>query len=326
LGSAFSVEQALLLKRSCKQGLLLMDDDEAGKKASLRAAILCEQNEIESRVAKLEEGKDPAELLQRGRLDLLTKSLNNANFSFDFLTNDAVQKERVGDPAGIKRICWMVFSYIDAVTSPVRREAYLNLLAGRLSLSPSAVGQEFDLFLQQNKGRSLTMGHAQESGERVNESANLPARAISPDYDAIYELYCAFLLRNDLYVQWKNQLAFLDLSSLGLSEVEHYLQTNNVRDDIMTFLQHGLTDSSIRQIFLDKIATAVHFDNDWQARVETAMRRLKIRALEKSRVEAIEALIVAEEQEVGIDIISDLQREVLLIDTELIEMKADSNE
>ncbi len=326
LGSAFSIEQAQLLKRWCKQGVLLMDGDEAGQKASLRAAILCEQHEIESRAAKMHEGKDPAELLQRGRVDLLTKSLNNANFSFDFLTNNAIETEPAGDPAGIKRICLTVFSYISAVLSPVRREAYLNLLAGRLSLSPSAIGQEFELFMQQNKGRAPVVADEPEFRDQGNEPRMLPTRVISPDYDAVYELYCAFLLHGDLYAQWKNQLAFLDLSALGLSEVESYLQANDDQDDIMTFLQHGLTDSSVRAIFLDKIATAVHFDNDWQARVQMAVRRLRIRALEQSRIEAIEELAAAEEQAVGIDIISDLQREVLLIDAELIEMKADSNE
>lgn len=326
LGSAFSTEQTQLLKRWCKEGMLLMDGDEAGQKASLRAAILCEQYEIESHAAKLDEGKDPAELLQRGRADLLTKSLNNANFSFDFLTNNAMQKESGGDPAGVKRICLTVFSYISAVSSPVRREAYLNLLASRLSLSAGSIGQEFELFLQQNAGRVLALTSEYEPDKVVYEPETRQRQVLSPDYDAVYELYCAFLLHKELYTQWRNRLGFLDLSALRLSEVEEYLQSNHDREDIMIFLQHGLTDSSVRQIFLDKIATAVHFDTDWQVRVQTAVQRLKMRALEQSRAQAIEELAVAEEQEVGIDIISDLQREVLLIDAELIEMKAESNE
>jgi DNA primase catalytic core len=61
MGTAFTHEQLLLLKRYAKKLVLLYDGDNAGKKASIKNAKLAVEHGFAVYVALLEEGKDPAD-------------------------------------------------------------------------------------------------------------------------------------------------------------------------------------------------------------------------------------------------------------------------
>ena len=64
MGTAFTEEQARLLRRFAPSIVLLFDADAAGRKATLAARDTCKKVDLSPRVARLPQGKDPDEFLQ----------------------------------------------------------------------------------------------------------------------------------------------------------------------------------------------------------------------------------------------------------------------
>ena len=64
LGTAFTLQQALLLKRYTTQVILSFDSDGAGVRAALRALPILRENGLQGRVLSLKPYKDPDELIK----------------------------------------------------------------------------------------------------------------------------------------------------------------------------------------------------------------------------------------------------------------------
>ncbi len=75
LGTALTPEQLKLLKRFAGSGLLFFDGDEAGFKATHKAAELCERMGLSVEVVVPEEGSDPAEIIEKQGPGALKKML-----------------------------------------------------------------------------------------------------------------------------------------------------------------------------------------------------------------------------------------------------------
>jgi DNA primase len=144
LGTAFTHEQAKLLRRFAPNVVLLFDGDSAGKKAVLLSQEPLAEAGLQTRVATLPEGKDPDEIVrERGPdaiVDLVSAARGLSAYQLEnlldasFAQSDAYERaRRVGEVAKILR----------ADTDPLVRamhKSYADQLAGRLDLvrSPDA--------------------------------------------------------------------------------------------------------------------------------------------------------------------------------------------
>ena len=78
LGTAFTREQAKLVKRFTETILVMYDGDEAGQRETLRAIATLNQEEIDSRIIPLPSGNDPDDLIQKlGKEEFLNFVQNN---------------------------------------------------------------------------------------------------------------------------------------------------------------------------------------------------------------------------------------------------------
>lgn len=94
LGTAFTTEQAKLLKRFAPAAVVLFDGDAAGKKATRAARVPCREGGLEARVATLPAGKDPDDLVRsEGAAALLTR-LKEARGMLEHLIQDALDDAR----------------------------------------------------------------------------------------------------------------------------------------------------------------------------------------------------------------------------------------
>lgn len=67
LGTAFTPEQAKLVKRYAPRAVLCYDNDEAGKKATIRAGDILFDAGVKVRVLTVTDGKDPDEFYKDER-------------------------------------------------------------------------------------------------------------------------------------------------------------------------------------------------------------------------------------------------------------------
>ena len=99
-GTAFTSEQARLLRRFVESVILCFDSDQAGQKAigrSLPALLGCG---LEVRVALLPEGEDPDSLIRSKGVDPFREIVNAAPRFFDYALERLAQNGSLENPAG----------------------------------------------------------------------------------------------------------------------------------------------------------------------------------------------------------------------------------
>jgi len=138
LGTAFTIDQAKLLRRFAAEVVLLFDSDAAGKKAVALAREPLAQAGFQTRVAALPEGKDPDEIVRERGLEAIEEAIASARdisaYQIDclldatFAQSDAFERaRRVGE----------VMKILSANEDPIVRamhKSYADQLAGRLDL------------------------------------------------------------------------------------------------------------------------------------------------------------------------------------------------
>lgn len=143
LGTAFTSDQAKLLKRYAETGIIIFDGDEAGVKATSKAIVLCETQGIDVSVAQLPQGKDPAEIMQKDGIESLQKIIKYSINSFEYLYNCAIKAYDVKTPEGMERVVRELFPYITSIGSDVKRDVCLNNLAEKLGIEKESILSDF---------------------------------------------------------------------------------------------------------------------------------------------------------------------------------------
>jgi DNA primase len=90
LGTAFTAPQARLIKRFAPSVVILFDGDAAGRKATRAARVPCREGGLEAKVAVLEKGMDPDELVRTRGPAALLEVLKGARGMLEYLVEDAL--------------------------------------------------------------------------------------------------------------------------------------------------------------------------------------------------------------------------------------------
>ncbi|MGD0676721.1 MAG: DNA primase [Polyangiaceae bacterium] len=142
LGTAFTIDQAKLLRRYATGITLLFDGDAAGRKATRGAELPCETAELDAKVALLPGRSDPDDFVRARGYDALVHVLSQAiglveyliNVELDDSFNAADLRERAGR---IERVATILARQKDPVVRGMLK-AYADYAASRLDLVRSA--------------------------------------------------------------------------------------------------------------------------------------------------------------------------------------------
>lgn len=144
LGTAFTKEQAQLLKRYVQEVVLLFDPDEAGYRASGRSAEVLLKEDIFVRVARLPGEQDPDEFILAHGVDAFEKVLAGAqdvvDFWLDRATAGATGPQDLQQRA---RLAQELIVLLKGVPNEILREEWLRKVAQRLSVSEASMAREF---------------------------------------------------------------------------------------------------------------------------------------------------------------------------------------
>jgi DNA primase len=142
LGTAFTVDQARLLRRYATSVTLLFDADAAGRKAARAAETPCDDAGLDAKVAVLPDRTDPDEFVRQKGEPALAHVVGQARGLFEYLIDVDLDESFNAADGGERaaRIKWIT-ALIERQKDPVRRgmlEAYADYAAGRLDLVRSA--------------------------------------------------------------------------------------------------------------------------------------------------------------------------------------------
>ena len=137
-GTAFTPEQARLLRRFVESVILCFDSDPAGQKAvgrSLPALLECG---LEVRVAALPEGEDPDSFIRVRGVERFREIIDRAPGFFDHALQRLAQKGNLDDPAGKAAAARRLGPYVAAIRDSVLKESTARTIAVRLGITEAA--------------------------------------------------------------------------------------------------------------------------------------------------------------------------------------------
>jgi len=139
MGTAVSEQQIAVLKRLAPTLVLMLDGDDAGAQAILRAGALARQSGLEVLVAALPADSDPAALVQRDGADAARECVAAASAFGRFRVQHQLARADVSTAEGKDRLVSELREVFAEIPSSAVREDLIALVAERLALAPSLV-------------------------------------------------------------------------------------------------------------------------------------------------------------------------------------------
>lgn len=131
LGTAFTAEQANLLKRYTENVLIAYDSDGAGTKAALRAIGLLKEAGLTGKVINMQPFKDPDEFIKNKGKDAFQERIDNAENSFFFEVRILERDFDLKDPESKTKFYREIAKKLCNFTDAVERENYLEAIADK---------------------------------------------------------------------------------------------------------------------------------------------------------------------------------------------------
>ncbi|MDR0638425.1 MAG: DNA primase [Spirochaetaceae bacterium] len=170
LGTAFTEDQAKLLRRYADRALLFFDTDDAGQKAIEKGIMTCTGAGLDCRVVMAgglnagtdEKQKDPAEILQKKGAEYLKKIIRCGILPLHFLIVRSRTLYDISDPGGKQKAIVSLFPYIKIIESELARSDALLAAADAFLCDSMALSRDYRAWLSgapaafSPKGKNVT--------------------------------------------------------------------------------------------------------------------------------------------------------------------------
>lgn len=143
LGTAFTEDQAKLIKRAARTVICLFDADEAGQKAAVKAVEICEPLELDTFVVRTPDAKDPSELLEKEGPEAVRNLLEAPQKGFDFLLDFRYNAYTRDTGLDVRGFVGEIFGFLARLENGFQRETFLNRTAEYLGIQKDTLAADF---------------------------------------------------------------------------------------------------------------------------------------------------------------------------------------
>lgn len=169
LGTAFTIEQARLLKRYAGEVVFSYDMDAAGQNATRRALEIAGTTGLKMRVLHLSEGKDPDEFVNKYGGEAYKEAVAQAIPALDYLFNSLLETHDRTSLEGQHLILNDMFTVLSARGDSFEFNTYIQKMARALKVDEGLVRNEARLFARKNNPRVYISQRVQNMTESVEE-------------------------------------------------------------------------------------------------------------------------------------------------------------
>ena len=218
-GTAFTSEQASLIKRYADGVRLLFDTDEAGQNATVKAILLCQEKGLECSVLSLDRHKDASEYLEAEGAEALKTTLAVSTDAFSYLVKKGLNTYNNRTPKGKSELVGFLRPFLNATGSNVEREAYIRQLSQLIDVGEAQIAGDLAA------GGMMAYSPSGDDAGRREGSGGLRVSAISAD------LYLMLMFANhrELFASYTKVLRFGDLKDRQAQMI--YLALESMRRD-----------------------------------------------------------------------------------------------
>jgi DNA primase len=293
-GTAFTENQARILKRFADEVILCFDSDAAGAKAADRSLDALMENDFVVRVVELPQGEDPDSLVRRDGKERFDERVANARDFFDYWIDREIASVDLTSMGAKIQAARNLAMTVSRVHDPVLRGEIVNKASARLGVAPA----DFE---------SLLAKRARAPSGSVDSSATETRVAASPPHDIV--MLCLLALRdadarNFLHAQkWREILEQVPDTDILIRILESELEPDDT-SSLNAFMatlspeEERLVSSWLMQRM--PAATETVVEKWWQGtchgvlrrRLETAKNRIKVPGLSAGEVTNLQKQIL----------------------------------
>jgi DNA primase len=268
LGTSFTEGQASLIKRYGNVVILTFDNDLAGKNATERAITISENAGLAARVLKIEDAKDPAEILEKKGPERLKKIVLSSITSDEFLLRNALFVLNSGGSEAIADAFEYLFPFIAGFTSSIRRDAFINSAAMRLGADPESVRQDFKKYLNSGYRRK----EMPDGGSPIHFPVTKEA-----------ELIAALVGNVALFEKARAEISFADFTDESIRDAFIAMEESYRNgDQSVVQIVERLNNESLGNFIMEKLSEGAYAANPEQY-VKDGVSLVKEQSLEKKK-------------------------------------------
>jgi DNA primase len=158
-GTAFTDQQARILKRYVDEVVLCFDADTAGQKAAAHSLDALLQNDLLVRVVDMPQGEDPDSLVRREGKEAFEKRVAAARDFFDYTIEREVANVDLRSLGAKMQLARKLAETVSAVRDPLMRGEVSNKISARLAVPVS----EFQKLIPKTRSESARDGSRSQS-------------------------------------------------------------------------------------------------------------------------------------------------------------------
>jgi DNA primase len=318
-GTAFTDEQARLLRNWADTAILVFDSDEAGQKAASKGIITCRKNGLGCSLALpgLDGGdqKDPADILQKFGEDHLKRCMNSVIMDLDYLVAKAKALFDVTIPKGKAQALALLYPYLDALESITERNACIETLADEMRADRGAVEKDYDSWRRSGGGASA--GRTKDADSKEVSGTDRPIRMNEELF-----LLIVVSVNMELYPEFRASIEMKEIEDPCAKELFVALEECFINEESGTdaFLAR-INSGSLRNFIVERGISPEFRANekrDPKKLMEDGIRRVKEKKLRR-RLSEINAELRIMERDTGKagDDLSGLVAEKMQLDAEI---------
>ena len=197
-GTAFTEQQARILKRYVEEVVLCFDADVAGQKAAERSLEALLQNDLIVRIAEMPPGEDPDSIVRRRGKDEFEQRISGAREFFDFWIERKAAETDLTSMGAKMQLARDLAATVGRVHDPMMRREVANKVTARLGVTT----RDFESLVPQATRERRVAG---------DDAARSAAPAPAPRHDVA--MLCLLALRDNdarevlLQQKWREVLS-----------------------------------------------------------------------------------------------------------------------
>ncbi|MEM5947745.1 DNA primase [Spirochaetia bacterium 38H-sp] len=288
LGTAFTIEQANILKRYASDFFFLFDSDSAGLEATYKAGIIAEKIGVNPYCISLPLGEDPASVLEKKGGDSLyscviehfEKKIDVFKYILEKYSKNTILSIRDTKEAVIKKM----FGYISSIKSSVRREEFFELLSNVIKIPITVLKDDFYKNFINNDIKSFSSINSYLKFKNSKEKDEMFMMRALCSHPVYFKEIRKFINIDDLVSDWGRRLFIL---------FEESYRTGDMK---MEQIIDAIEDSDMKNFILDSIFSE-EFDTNTKKIIMDTAKKIKINSLQESIAELTQKLNMEKDDE-----------------------------
>ena len=245
LGTALTADHLPLLRRGEPKVILAYDGDKAGLAAAFKASVMLSQSEFEGGVIIFDDGMDPADMVNNGKIEDLNEIFSNPISFTPFAIDYIISKYDINDANQKQKALHESNDYLKSL-GLIYQDEYKRYLAQKLNVRENLIQ------ISSNKQRTFTPNLSKID---IAELCIIKSILEKPQrLDAVLDIVDSSMFEAHKY---ELELLLLDMSDISLNSIVLNEKLENYDDDRLN--QELLT--LLYKFYANKL-TAISYDKD----------------------------------------------------------------